>query len=338
MIRASLPTLGVGAAGAAVAIWAGVPLAPLIGALFAVALAGQTSFRPDVDPLLRRLAHIAVGVVMGSRFPPDLADRMAHWPITLAAIPIFILVCFALGAAYLRRVAGYDRRTALFSAMPGGLMVMVALGEQTGGKSETILLSHSFRIIMAVTLIPMSLLEFGVDTGGAALGTVSSGGLLLLAIAGAAGSVIARAIRFPGADIMGPMLLAATLYATGLVEGMAPGAALAVGLAISGSALGAQIRGLNLRRGAGILLHTFAIFAMFTAVAIAVALTLHPLTGLEREAIFLAFAPGGLTEMAAVSLAMQHDPSLVASHHAVRVTICSFLGAAIAARLRRAET
>lgn len=335
MIRASLPTLVIGAVGSAAAMWAGVPLAPLLGALFIVALAGQSSFSPKVDPRLRRVAHVAIGLVMGSRFPADLAERAVNWPFTLAVIPVFVAICLGLGALYLNRVARYDAKTALFGAMPGGLIVMVALAQETGARTDAVLLGHSFRIIMAVTVIPLSLLEFGTDTTGAAMGGLDAIHIALLAAAGLVGSVAGRAIRFPGADVMGPMALSATLYASGLVEGAAPGLALALALSVTGAALGAQIRDLTWRRVSGVLLHTAAIFAIFTAVAIAVAVTMHEVTGLDRETIFLAFAPGGLTEMAAVSLAMHHDPAFVALHHAVRVTLCAFAGAAIARRLAR---
>ena len=137
-------------------------------------------------------------------------------------------------------------------------------------------------------------------------------------------------IKFPAADVMGPMCASAVLHLTGLTPGMPPGAILAAALCVSGAALGSQTKGVTLRSLGPVLGHTVAMFALFTALAVFAAFSLSALTGLEAEAVFLAFAPAGLTEMAAVSLAMSHDPAFVALHHALRVTVCAFIGSALA--------
>jgi len=49
-------------------------------------------------------------------------------------------------------------------------------------------------------------------------------------------------------------------------------------------------------------------------------LGLSQVTGLPFDAIWLAFAPGGLAEMTLISLAMGIDVAFVSTHHLIRVT------------------
>ncbi len=55
---------------------------------------------------------------------------------------------------YYRRVGGYDRVTAFFCGMPGGLVEMVIYGEERGGDARIIALVHSARILMVVMTLP----------------------------------------------------------------------------------------------------------------------------------------------------------------------------------------
>ena len=53
--------------------------------------------------------------------------------------------------------------------------------------------------------------------------------------------------------------------------------------------------------------------------AVAFALALHAMIGLPAEALVLAFAPGGLTEMTLIALSLDIDPAFVSTHHVVRI-------------------
>jgi uncharacterized membrane protein AbrB (regulator of aidB expression) len=53
--------------------------------------------------------------------------------------------------------------------------------------------------------------------------------------------------------------------------------------------------------------------------ALGFALVLHQLTGQSADQILLAYAPGGLTEMSLVALALNAEAAFVATHHVVRI-------------------
>jgi len=65
-------------------------------------------------------------------------------------------------------------------------------------------------------------------------------------------------------------------------------------------------------------------FYMLGAAALA-AFLLAPFTEASFVALWLAFAPGGLPEMALMSIALGVDPAFVSSHHLYRVLLLVIL-------------
>jgi uncharacterized membrane protein AbrB (regulator of aidB expression) len=55
---------------------------------------------------------------------------------------------------FFRNLCGFDRATAVFAAMPGGLGEMTLLGSQYGGDTRRLVLVHSVRIVAVVFAVP----------------------------------------------------------------------------------------------------------------------------------------------------------------------------------------
>ena len=50
--------------------------------------------------------------------------------ISLSMLALYIAASATIGTLYFRRLAGYDRTTAFFSATPGGLSEMILVGSR----------------------------------------------------------------------------------------------------------------------------------------------------------------------------------------------------------------
>ena len=74
--------------------------------------------------------------------------------------------------------------------------------------------------------------------------------------------------------------------------------------------------------------------AMLTLTTIA-ATALHGVVGERWEAVFLAFAPGGLAEMALVALSLEISVVYVTVHHILRIILAVFVARIFAARVLR---
>ena len=116
-----------------------------IAALAGAPLTSWTSFRNGMVAVL--------GVLLGSQFNAEIFARIADWYVGLAGVAASSGLMVLLCTLYYRKIGGYDRTSAYFSAIPGGLSEMMVLGEAMGGDARRISLSHGVRILTAVFLI-----------------------------------------------------------------------------------------------------------------------------------------------------------------------------------------
>jgi uncharacterized protein len=74
---------------------------------------------------------------------------------SVAVVPLFVLVAGGLGYVFFRRLLDYDRATAYFAAMPGGLLDMIVFGREAGANVRSLSLIHATRVLVIVTLAPL---------------------------------------------------------------------------------------------------------------------------------------------------------------------------------------
>ncbi len=319
-----LAALVAGLAGGALFAWAGLPLAWLLGAMFATTLASLSGLSLEVPPLVRLPVMVVLGVLIGASFTPDRLAGILLWipsaALLLLCVPTVGLACLL----YLRRIARLAPVTAYFAAAPGGLSEMVLLSERSGADMRTVALVHTVRVLLIVSAAPFLVTLPGGDgavTRAVSTSAVDWGELALLGVTGGAGAWAATRLGLPAAAFFGGMAASALVHLAGLAEGSVPGPLLAAAQIVLGASIGSRFRGMraatvlrHILAGFGLTLLMFAVTFLFAAAA-------HLLTGLPFVALALAYVPGGVTEMGLVALALGVDPAFVATHHLVRILI-----------------
>ena len=335
----------IGTFGGWIAYLLALPLAWMIGAMLATTAAAASGVRVALPAPLRAVMVAVLGVMLGSGFTPEILPRLGEWSLSLTALIGYILVSGAASLLYFRRVANYDRVTAYFSAMPGGLSEMILVGGEMGGDSRIISLIHASRVLLVVLVLPFAFqLLIGYDTAnGDTRPTVSGPPLLsvplvdlaLLGACGVVGFFAAKAMRLPAAAVVGPMILSAAVHLAGWTEAAPPFELVAAAQVIVGTAIGCRFAGV----GARFMARTVAVAAggttILLAVTVAFAFMLHAATDLPPAALVLAFAPGGLAEMSLIALALSLETAFVATHHIVRIFLIVVLAPVAFNTLRR---
>lgn len=307
-----------------------VPLAFMIGAMIATTAASMAGIRTAIPPMMRNILVIVLGIMLGSAFTPALLDRVGEWSVSLGGLVLYILLSSLVGLFYLQRVAGYDRVTAYFTAMPGGFNEMVMMGGALGGDDRTIALGHSLRIMLVVLTVPVAFQAMpGYDPAGRDWSLHGLGpGLLdvpwrdyaFMALC-FAGAPVAQRLRVPAGILVGPMLLSAGLHLAGVTEAKPPGLLVAIAQIVIGAGIGSRFARVPVSH----VMHTAKVAAGLTLLLLSVTLLLavgiHLLTGLSLAGLVLAYAPGGLAEMSLVALALHVDAAFVATHHIVRIML-----------------
>lgn len=325
--------------------WAGLPLPFLIGPLFVSATIATALPRhlPEgyVFPNWLRVTFISViGLMIGAQVTAELFQTGPRLAVSFAALALFAVLSHGFNYAVFRRLGGYDRATAFYSATPGGLFESIAMGEEAGADLARLTLQQFLRIILVVTLVPIGLsLWMGAPVG-------SSGGMTLaqdsvpwsslpwIALAGLAGSVGGQLLRLPARQLTGPMAVAAALSVSGFYHLDIPQWLVNIAQIVVGTALGMRFTGLGpalILRGARLSLISVGGMLVLAAVF---AEALHLFMGEPFDVMLISFAPGGVTEMALVALSLQANPALVTLHHIWRILV-TVIGLSITARLLR---
>jgi hypothetical protein len=329
-------TLLLGAVGVAGFEAAGLPLPFLLGPLFACLVAAVMGVRLAATGRIGTAMRTVLGVAVGAAVTPELVARLPSMAWSVALVPVLVAAAGALGYPFFRRVCGFDHPTAWYAAMPGGLQDMLAFGEEAGADMRALSLVHATRVLLIVSAAPVLLTavwDRPLDAApGAPAAAIPAGALLLMAAAAALGWWAAARAGLFGAAILGPMIAAAALSLTGVLDHRPPAEAILAAQFFIGIAVGAHytgVTGAEIRRdvaaGAGLCLILFAVsFLLAEAVALA---------GLAPTVeAFLAFAPGGQAEMAVLAIVAGADLAFVVAHHLVRLVVV-IAGAPVAAAM-----
>jgi len=333
-------TLLLGAAGGAVCWYWNTPLPWMIGAMTVTTIAALARLPVRSFQTFRTVMVGLLGVLLGSSFSADLLGQIALWPVTLAGLLVYSAMTQGAGILYFRRVAGADMPTSFFAAAPGGLNEMMIMGGQMGGDERAIVLTHAIRILLVVFVIPIWFRIFSDynqvarAANDVALLSVPFLEMLKLAACGVVGAVVGMRLRLPAATMLGPMFASAIAHMTGLTSARPPVELVCAAQVVMGVAVGCRFAGTRLNEVWRIMLHGAAFAVILMAIAVGSAAVLHAATGLSTTALVLAYAPGGVTEMSLVALALSVDVAFVATHHAVRLFIV-LIAAPIAFRLMR---
>lgn len=334
-LRALAQAIAVSIAGGALFFYFALPLPWMLGAAFSTTVAALAGARVAIPGRFRAAMLVVLGVLLGSSFTPELLASAARWLISLAGLLLYVVMVAAVVATALRRVAGYDPVTAYFAGTPGGLAEMTLVGGAMGGDERTIALTHALRIVIIVFGIAFGfqlLAGYVPQQGGSSyvpVTALSALDLLLLTACGVLGAFMARWLRLPAGPLLGALLLSAAAHLAGLTAAKPPTVLVAAAQVVVGGAIGCRFVGTPLRQILRTIAVAFAGSVVMLAGTLGFAAVLGPLAGLSFPALVLAFAPGGLAEMAVIALALGIDTAFVTTHNVARVVLIVILAPAL---------
>ncbi|MCQ0969861.1 AbrB family transcriptional regulator [Paracoccus sp. TK19116] len=338
-------TLTLAGLGGAVAHRLNLPLGWLMGSLLTVAALALSGWRPmghpvQVWPMLRTFFVPVIGVAIGANFTPAILREIPEWWTSLLALVLFVPAVHFLCFRLTEKVGSLDRVTAFFGTLPGGLIEAVEMGAERGADIRILTVLQFLRLILVIVFVPLGFTLLTGHAVGSAGGAVMGGGgahgpgqLLILLLAGLVGTLAALRLSFPAPWITGPILLSGALHLTGVVEGAPPSWLIAATQVVIGTALGVRFAGMSRQDlWAGFrlsVMNTGLVLVLAAAVAAALSATVE----LPPQAVFLAFAPGGLAEMSLIALSLNMGVVYVSAHHVVRILLSVMMARFMARRL-----
>ena len=331
-------TLVLSALGVGVFVLLDLPLPFLFGPLLACLLAALLGAPLVGTGPVAVAARTVLGVAIGATVTPDLVHRLPPMLASVALIPLYVLIIGLVGVPFFQRLCGFDRVTAYYAAMPGGLQDMVIFGKEAGGDARALSLIHATRVLIIVSIVPFILSQaFGVTLDapiGAPAREIPITELFLMAAAALIGWKGGERIGLFGASVLGPMIVTAVLSLADLIHHRPPSEAILAAQFLIGAGIGVGYVGVTLYELRRDVLSGIVYVLILAALAFAFT-ELVTLTGLARPLDgFLAYAPGGQAEMTVLAIVAGADLGFVIVHHVLRVLIV-ITGAPLIARLLR---
>ncbi len=321
LVLKTVTTLAVGATGGAVFHLLGLPAAWLSGAMVAVAVVVLAGLPCAMPNRLRDALFVILGLTMGSGVKPETVARIGEWPVTMALLVVSVVAI--LGATYLfqRRVAGWDKPTAYFAAIPGALSyVMILTLSYPRADAMRVVMAQSFRVFVLVAVLPPIIV--GSDPHG--LASVPEAVPLaphllgLLAVGGLAAGFAFQKAGVPAGWLTGPFFFSAIVNAAGWIPVELPDWLSLPALVGLGCVIGCRFTNLSPREFLRTLGVSLGAFIVGMSIATAISAFIWVLLGLPFGQLLLAFAPGGLEAMTLLAFLLNLDPAFVAAHQLVR--------------------
>ncbi len=334
-------TLAIAVAGGALFNWARLPLAWMIGALVFVTILAVAGAPMRMTQRIRQPMVAILGVMLGSAFSPEMAERLPGWWPTISLLGVYVLVTTLILYRYFRHLFGCDRVTAFCAGTPGGLNEMVLVSDELGGDSRFVALIHSSRILLTVLILPFAFVALGIydrnsrpAMGMSIFDFPLQEWAILLACA-VAGYYGARAVRMPAAAVTGPMLVSAAVHLLGWSTASPPAELVAAAQVALGAMLGARFAGVELAMVLRAISISLGATIIMLSLTVVFSITLVNLVDESVSALVLAFAPGGLAEMSLIALALGIEAAFVASHHILRIVMIVMIAPGIFRRRER---
>lgn len=317
----------VGIAGAALFYVAHLPLPFVLGPMYACLLANLVYPHLSGPSWIRPPVVAVIGVMLGSAFKPELLDAFYLWTIPLAGLLTAVGITVFVNYIFYRWIAGFEKTTAFFSSTPGGLVEMVLLGGQYGGKETDIALAHSSRILLVVMLLPwviryvLGIPFSGRTVTGPPLTDLTPWIFLLMLACAVTGALVGKILRFPAYAFVGPMIVSAIIHLTGASDFRVPAEFVIAAQVLLGISVGVGFLGVPPRMvGRAMMFGLGASFIMIV-IALAIAWIISAIAPFDISSLLLAYAPGGFPEMSLIAFALGVDVALVAALHVIRIAI-----------------
>ena len=317
-----LGAIAVALAGALVCVYLKTPLPWLIGPLIAVATVSLCHGKIAEPPLAREAGQWAIGVALGLYFSPDVVREIVRLAPWIAVAVVFSIVLGWVGAWLLTKATRADIPTAFFAMAIGGASEMAAQAQRNGGQVDKVAASHALRIMLVVLIVPFAFNAMnlhGLDPYTPLAKTFSwTGFVVLVAITAGAAAVIER-FRSPNSWMIGPLLAAALITATGHSFSTFPAVVVNAGQLLIGISLGSRFTPEFFSAAPRFLSAVAAISMLYLVLAAGFAALLARGSGLPWPTATIATTPGGVGEMALTAQALQLGVPVVTAFHTIRL-------------------
>ncbi|MDN0191346.1 MULTISPECIES: AbrB family transcriptional regulator [unclassified Bacillus (in: firmicutes)] len=339
--------IAISAAGGFILSLTGISIGWMIGTLIvacclAMIRPAWLMMAPDQKGINRRwlaLGQMILGIELGQKLNLSVLSVLKdHW-FSVGVMLILSILLAMLSGYVLWRFSKTDMMTSFVGTAPGGLSAMPSIAQEVGANTAIVSLVQMMRVLLVVLSIPFLVIMIYTkqDSSTSAAAGLSSATtdfrlapvlwtvILILAAWGACKA--AKCLKFPAPWLLGSMLGVAIVHVGGAaaighdMTAWWPSQANHVSQVFLGATIGSKMyksmfAGVTRIIIVGFISSVGLIAAMFLSAVI-----VSELTGISLITSVLAFAPGGIAEMATTSVTLHADSTFVVAVQVIRVIL-----------------
>ncbi|MED1203797.1 AbrB family transcriptional regulator [Heyndrickxia acidicola] len=323
----------------------GMSIAWMVGTLI---MAGILSFwqpqwfqmkenNKGVHPYWRYIGQAIIGIELGQKMNMSVIAIFENNAVIITVMLLFSIILSLLCGIVLWRFSKADILTSLFSTTPGGISAMPSIAEEVGANTVTVSLVQMLRIFLVVGTVPIlassslsadnsvNFSAAGVSPITSILEWGSASWTAVLILGSGAGYLLGKKIKLPAPWLVGGMIGVSSVQMLGsFIHGNTflawwPHWFIVLAQVFIGSSIGSK---LNKKMFIGskniILLGSMTSAGMISAMAVC-AWGVSEFTQIPFVTALLAFAPGGVAEMATASAALHAGSDFVVAVQVMRL-------------------
>lgn len=317
-----LLTIAVAAGGGALFWVLGTPLPWLLGSLAATGCLGLISGAHKCPGSAVHAGQITIGLALGLYFTPTMLAILGSMFGWILAAALMTCLMSMMGAFVFQRLTRLDACSSFFASAIGAATDMSIQASKLGGRGDLVALSHSVRVTLVVSVMPV-VAAILVGSADGLAPTVEIPGLplqatALLAAAALLAALIGAKVRLPNAWVMAPLLTSLAL-AQFIPEHRLRYEWVAVGQVLLGWNLGQRFTRSIFKESPKLIAASALMTVGFGVLGLGIATFVHYGTGVPWVSSMIATAPGGVAEMAITAKVLHLDPPTVTAFHAMRL-------------------
>ncbi len=162
-----------------------------------------------------------MGVAIGTTLTREVITTIPSYIPTLLIVPLYFFLISFIGYPFSKTVVKYDRPTAYYASMPGGLQDMIVFGIEAEGNPRTLSLVHATRSLVLITIAPVVMTQiFELELGNPLGLPITELPLIenvILFLPSIVEMLLFRKLKLFGPDILDPLLLSALLAICGIL-------------------------------------------------------------------------------------------------------------------------
>ncbi|WP_199484523.1 AbrB family transcriptional regulator [Peribacillus glennii] len=259
---------------------------------------------------------------------------------TIVIMLVFSIILSLLSGFVLWKFSNTDMLTSLFGTAPGGIAAMPSIAEELGANTAVVSIIQTMRIFLVIFTVPIlasswyhNHVEQAVSLSNPATITAPEFELsqllwtALLALGAWAGIYVAKYVKIPAPWLVGGMIGAASVQMLStFISGHEmiawwPNLAMILSQIFIASCVGSRFyKGMFEGIRKTLIISLFSTLALIMCMLLC-ALFVAKVTGISLLTSLLAFAPGGVAEMATTAAVLNADATFVVAVQVLRIVV-----------------